>query len=384
MKKALTTAAASVAVATSLAAGAAPAQADRGPSHDSGRPASYESSTITSGLFTPLSLAVDDRGSSYVSQNFAGELLKIAPDGTRTTIASVPGQEVGAVSVRGRTVYLATTGQDPANPSALLWSVRRNGTLKQLADLAAYERTANPDAGTTYGFVDLPAACAAQLPAGLPATYSGIVESHPYATLATRKGVYVADAAGNTILKVGKNGRISTVASLPASEPVTISAEAASAQGLPDCVVGHDYRFEFVPTDVEQGPDGSLYVTSLPGGPEDASLGARGALWKISPYSGRARLVADGFVGAVNLAVAPDGRVAVAELFGGDDGAGQVTIVRPGSSRRTVLPLASPGAVEWTDGRRGALYATTNAFVPDATGAPQPIGELVRLRFGRH
>ena len=387
MKRSIIAIAASAAMAASIL-GANPAQA--GGRHDDRdeprvRPVSYDSTTIASNLFTPLSLAVDDRGSSYVSQNFAGELLRIAPDGTRTTLATVPGQEVGGVSVRGRTVYLTTTGQDPATPSAALWKIKRDGTLQQLADLRAYEETQNPDAGTTYGFVDLPAACAAQFPADFPATYTGLVDAHPYATLPTRRGaVYVADAAANAILKVSKRGTVSTVAVLPPTETVEVTAEAATAQGLPACVAGFDYRFEFVPTDVEQGPDGSLYVTSLPGGPEDASLGARGAVHKVSPWSGRARKVAGGFVGAVNLAVGPRGEIAVAELFGGDEGTGQVTILKPGSSRRSVLPLAAPGAVEWTDGRRGALYATTSAFVPGPDGAPQAIGELVRVRLGRH
>lgn len=49
------------------------------------------------------------------------------------------------------------------------------------------------------------------------------------------------------------------------------------------CVVGHEYAFEPMPTDVEIGPDGWLYVSSFPGGPEDPSLGARGAIFRINP-----------------------------------------------------------------------------------------------------
>ena len=54
----------------------------------------------------------------------------------------------------------------------------------------------------------------------------------------------------------------------------------------PACVVGEEYAFEPVPTDVEFGPDGWLYVSSLPGGPEDASLGARGAVFRVNPWTG--------------------------------------------------------------------------------------------------
>jgi hypothetical protein len=191
---------------------------------------------------------------------------------------------------------------------------------------------------------------------------------------AARNKVYVADAAANAILSVRTDRRSSkpkVVAVLPA---VGTTATAELLDGLPQCAVGHTYWFESVPTDVEQGADGWLYVTSLPGGPEDASIGARGSVFKVNPYSGQVRQVAKGFVGAVNLALGPDGTIAVAELFGGDGGTGQVTLVRPGSSKRTVLPLTGPGAVEWVTSRRSSkLYVTTDAFGPQGPG---PTGKL--------
>ena len=193
----------------------------------------------------------------------------------------------------------------------------------------------------------------------------------------------MADAAANAIVSVRTNKRRATpkvVATLPAVG-TRVTAEALTAQGLPTCAAGHTYYFEFVPTDVEKGGDGWLYVTSLPGGPEDASLGARGAVFKVNPHTGRVRHVAGGFVGAVNLALGPDGTIAVAELFGGENGAGQVTLVKPWTSRRETLPLTAPGAVEWVGSKRHSkLYVTTDAFVPGPQG-PQPIGKLQVLTF---
>ena len=61
-----------------------------------------------------------------------------------------------------------------------------------------------------------------------PATYTGIVDSHPFSTYTTADGVYVGEAAGNDILWVGNDGKIETVAVLPPT-PVTITAEAAEA-----------------------------------------------------------------------------------------------------------------------------------------------------------
>lgn len=369
------------------------------PAAAGGRPSSPPTPRVVAdGLLTPLSLAIDHRGRALVTQNFAGELLRISPGGGRTTIANVPGQEVGAVATRGRTVYWATTGQDPQAPSAALWSKSGNGAPRQIADLRALEEMRNPDQHTTYGFRRLPAECAAQFPADNPASYTGMVDSHPYASYADRDRIYVADAGANAIVSVRTHqhgGRWNNkgwhkskrqprvVATLPAVS-TRVSAEALSALGLPTCAAGYRYHFEFVPTDVEKGRDGKLYVTSLPGGPEDASLGARGAVYKVDPRTGRARLVAGGFVGAVNLAIGPDGTMAVAEMFGGDDGTGQVTLLRAGSHRRTELALTSPGAVEWVGSRRHSkLYVTTDAFVLGEQG-PQPVGKLQVLRFGSH
>lgn len=342
--------------------------------------------TLADGLLTPLSLAVDDHGRALVSQNFAGELLRIDRSGARTTVATSPGNEVGAVSTRGRTIYWATTGQDPASPSALLYSQRKGGQPRQIADLRAFEAKKNPDQRTTYGFRNLPKACADQFPTDNPASYTGLIDSHPYASYAGKKKVYVADAGANAIVSVRTDRRSSKprlVASLPAIG-TRVTAEALTAQGLPTCAAGRKYYFEFVPTDVEMGRDGWLYVTSLPGGPEDASLGARGAVYKVNPATGKARLVAGGFVGATNLALGPDGTIAVAEMFGGADGAGQVSLIKPWSSQRKTLPLTSPGAVEWVGSRHHSkLYVTTDVFVLGEQG-PQPIGKLQVLKFRSH
>lgn len=376
MKRSFLTMLATAALLTTGAITSSPAVAA---GHSPTRP--HSSRTIADGLVSPLSLAVDNRGRALVSQNFLGELLRVTLGGQRSTLVTSPGNEVGAVSTRGDTIYWATTAQGDT-PATKLFAQRRGQAPRQLADLYQYESTRNPDQGITYGFRDLGPECAAQFPPDNPASYTGLVDSHPYASLATSDRVYVADAGMNAILSVKTKGsRPKVVAVLPAVG-TRVSAEAAEAQGLPPCVAGHKYWFEFVPTDVEKGRDGWLYVTSLPGGPEDASLGARGAVYKVNPHNGNVRKVAGGFVGAVNLAIGPDGTIAVAELFGGPEGAGQVTLIRPGSSWRKSLALTSPGAVEWVGSRHHSkLYVTTDAFVPGEDGAPQPIGKVKVLSF---
>ena len=210
---------------------------------------------------------------------------------------------------------------------------------RKWADLGAYETKKNPDADQEYGFVAPTAECAAQWPvkqAG-PPTYTGLVDSHPYSSYTTADGAYVGEAGGNSILWVDNDGKISTVGILPPTE-VTMTQAAADALKAPACV-GLQYRLEPVPTDVELGPDGWLYISSLPGGPEDDSLGMNGRVYKMNPKSGKVKLVASGFLGTVDLAVANNGDIYVAQLFGG-----QISRIKAGSRQGQAL---HPGRAAW-------------------------------------
>ncbi|WP_210650143.1 ScyD/ScyE family protein [Nocardioides sp. SYSU D00065] len=301
-----------------------------------------EPTKVATRLVSPLSMVVAGNGTAYVSQNFAGMLTAIEPGRRPQVVFQAPkGTEVGALSEAGGMLRLATT----KGKRTALWTMRPGARPTKLADLWKHERTKNPDGDQAYGFSDLDPACAAQIPEEVPATYTGILESHPYGTAVHRGTTYVADAAGNTILGVSARGKVSTVAVLP-PVPVTITAEAAQANGLPACTVGHSYGFEPVPTDVEVGKGGWLYVSLLPGGPEDGSTGANGAVVKVKARTGEVRPVATGFAGATGVAVAGNGDVYVAQLFGG-----QVSRIKAGSTRvRTWAQVPMPAAVEWAGG----------------------------------
>lgn len=319
------------------------------------------------GLNTPLGLAIDQSGRAYVSDNFGGTLSLIDKKGAETELVSAPGWEITAPGVSGKTVYYVQASMDHLSSTLNTLS---NGVTTPLADIAAFEAAENPDAVNTYGFFDLTAECEAQFvpfppypPLGMP-SYPGIIDTHAYASAIVGTDVYIADAGANAILKVTAAGDISALAVLPPSEPITVGEAQAVESNWPSCVIGHGYRTEPVPTDVELGPDGWLYVTTLPGGPEDPSLGARGSVYKVDPNSGATQLVATGFAGATNLAVAPNGTIFVAELFGGPTGSGQISTVSPGANTPTpLLELPMPATVSV---RAEALYVTTNALVPDA------------------
>jgi hypothetical protein len=314
-------------------------------------------------LAGPLQLAVGHHGTVYVGQSFAGLLTKIK-GGVQTTIASVPGGEIAGVSLgpkHGHQViyYTVTTTAPDKSPVANLSKVRK-GVSTVVADLQAYEAAKNPDQINSYGFQNVPPGCTIPPdPNGPPTTYTGIVESHPYASAATRKGVYVADAAGNTVLKVSRTGKVRTVAVLP-PQPLVVTAEIAKGQNLPDCAVGLTYNFEPVPTDVEVGKDGWLYVTTLPGGPEDPSFPPRGGVWKINPWTGDATQIAGGLAGATNLALGRHGTIYVSEIF-----AGRVSRVDRKGTATPVLSLPSPAALEYSGGK---LFVGYDVFEPNGNG----------------
>lgn len=222
---------------------------------------------------------------------------------------------------------------------------------KVYADTHAYEVANNPDQVNHYG-IDNPSQCVidAFTAAQFPYDYNGEVDSHAYSVASYGSKWIVADAGANVLFKVDRRGNISTLTVLP-PQPVEITAEMAAGLGMPDCVAGVTYAFEPVPTDVEVGRDGYLYVTTLPGGPEGPELGARGSVYRVNPRNGHYQLVATGFLGATNLALGSRGEIYVAELFGG-----QISVVKKGH-RSTFASL--PGVVAVETGSHGDVWAAT-------------------------
>ena len=318
--------------------------------------------TLASGLVSPLSVDVDASGNAYVTQNFAGLLARVTSAGIVVPLASVPGLEVSAVSTRGTTLYYSELTED--HGVAWLMSLEKGGTPKKIADIQAYEAKYNPDGKAKYGFVGLPKSCADTFPPpsemSPPAVYTGTVDTHPYGSVATASGVYIADAGANAVLKVGYDGKVSTVAVLPGSPPITVTPALAQSFGFPACAAGYKYVTEPVPTAVALGPDGQLYVTTLPGGPEDPSLGLRGGIYKIDPATGATKRIIGSLGGATGLSVTPSGSIYVAELFGGATGAGRVSVVRVGAAvARNVIALPSPAAIKFY---KDKLYVTTDVL----------------------
>lgn len=368
---------------TFIACVAAATMVQAAPAFASSHSPDYE--VMATGLFSPLHLTVGSAESVRVSQDFAGILTRVEHDGDRHDVYTAKkGWEVAGADISdGTTYFLESIGAGQGDPAALqgyLKSIDSGGDVATIANFADYERKHNPDGDQHYGFgSDASQQCldeAGAMKDAPPARYTGTVDSHPYALAIWKDTAYVADAGMNAILKVNlESGRISTVAVLP-PRPLELTGSVAQSLGAPDCA-GFSYAFEPVPTDVETGPDGSLYVTSLPGGPEDPSLGARGAIFKVNPWTGDTELWQDHILSPTGLAVTDKGDVYVASLFGGE-----ILKFNPQGQRSHFLTVNQPADVEFKD---GDVFATVDALVgvpdPSAPSAPmpQPGGRLIEV-----
>ena len=339
-----------------------------------GAAADHVSDPLAEGLIGPLGLSLAKDGGVYVAEAFAGTLTRINRDGTRSAVATAEGGFLPGVDATrmAQAVYTVSGGTEEGGPFAELRRIKPNGETPLLADLFAFESEENPDADVHYGFAAgaLDPECAAQVPewVGGGAGYDGIIESNPYAVTATPGGWVVADAAGNSLVAVGRNGDVSALAVLPTHDIVLTAEQIAAVNAglqpgpdgepapppIPGCVAGETYSFEPVPTDVELSRDGrTLYVSTLAGGPEDPSLGPRSKVFTVDRRTGEVEEIASGLFAATDLAVSPDGTVYVAELFGG-----QISMIVDGEPE-AVAEVPSPAAVEW---HRGMLYATVDVF----------------------
>ena len=109
---------------------------------------------------------------------------------------------------------------------------------------------------------------------------------------------YVADAGGNTILRVSRAATIEVVSLFP-------------NMPTPDPFGGPDVDMNAVPTGVVEGRDGALYVSQLTGFPFPIG-GAK--VFRVDPRSGEFTTYASGFTNAMDLAFGRDGTLYVLEI----------------------------------------------------------------------
>lgn len=321
-------------------------------------PTPPSTTVLTTAVGAPFNLEVD-RHRILVADGGPGVVGAVKSDGTVQNVVTGATGTAGVATSGRYLAYTTTVGGPPTGPiTASGVTITGQNGFEAKADTLAFETANNPDASISYGVANASQCVSDQLTKlQLPVSYTGHVDSHAYSLLAYGKRFVLADAGANALLWVTKTGQVSTLAVLPA-QPFTFTSDVATALNLDSCIVGTTYNFEAVPTDVEVGRDGMLYVTTLAGGPESPALGARSKVYRVNPWSGSVKEYATGLLGATNLAIS-DGKIYVAELF-----AGRISVVKNGQVSEY---LALPGALAVEAGRDGKVYASTGITVQQAS-----------------
>jgi hypothetical protein len=209
-----------------------------------------------------------------------------------------------------------------------LLEVRRHGRLRSIADLWDFERDFNPDAEV-----------------GNP-----LIDSNPVDVLADRGRYIVADAGGNTVLRVSRRGRIEVLSLFP---------------NVPTPGPMGTVPMNAVPTGVVEGPDGAYYVSQLTGFPFPIG-GAN--VFRVDPSTGEYTTYSSGFTNAMDLDFGRDGTLYVLEIDSdsllqpGTDGGIWAVPPGGGTPERIELPagtLASPGGIDVT--RHGKAFVSNRA-----------------------
>jgi DNA-binding beta-propeller fold protein YncE len=328
--------------------------------------------TVASGLNGPMGVLVAPDGSVWVIDSGLGgeteipgvdpatgqpitatlgdtaQVVQVAPDGTQSTIVNLPSLLQGTEASGGNrlalldgTLYAATgfwieaAGPDAAPNMAIVAKIE-DGQVSEVANLWNLERNENPG-----GFIQ---------------------EAHPYGLAAGPDGaLWVADAGANDLLKVN-----------PATGEVEVVAVFEGVPSpLPNEARGGALESDPVPTGIAFGPDGTAYVSLLPGFP---FLPGSAKVVKVTS-DGQVSDYATGLTMLTDLRTGPDGnlyavQIAVFTDQGPTPDSGAIIRVKEGDASEVVLSgLSFPTSVDFNSD--GDAYVTINGV-----GAPGS-GEVV-------
>jgi hypothetical protein len=163
----------------------------------------------------------------------------------------------------------------------------------------------------------------------------------------------IADAGANALLAVDRRARVRTLAVFP---PVLAPLPDGSAQIPADPV----------PTSVTRGPDGAYYVGQLVGFPFPEGAAK---VWRVPFEGGEPEVFAEGFTHITDLDFGPDGSLYVLQLstrsFLAGDLTGRIVRVAPDGSREDVAPGALTAPTGMDVAADGRIYATSGGISPD-------------------
>lgn len=278
--------------------------------------------------------------SVLVADQGNGRIIRVAPDGTVTElIGGIPSTQVespeglltvgvtGVIEANGG--FFFTTGEAAAEGFQSVYFAVPGVPPVLMADLGAYEEANNTDDDLDR--------------AGNPELLS-----NPYDLVSDGAGgVFVSDSGANAILHISAEGAITPFAIFPNRENPLFPGVGGPTM-------------DQVPTGLEIGPDGALYLSTLTGFPFPANA-AR--VYRVEDMNGdgdalddgEIAVFAEGLTTATNLAFDRDGSLLVTE-FSTDmlaQAPGRLVRVRDGAVAEVVAaPLISPtGVAVMSDGR---------------------------------
>jgi hypothetical protein len=305
---------------------------------------------VADGLTNPGPVAIGDDGSIYVAESGTGgsekittpgengqpgesgtrgytaQITKIAPDGTKTVVAKNLPSIMGGEGPSGASdlayangalwaVWYGTPeGVTPIpGEGALLRIDPSTGISQTVASITGFEVKNNPDPNA--------------------------VDSNPYGvSVGSDNMVYVADAGGNDVLKVDPNsGAVSLVAVIPG---IPVPKAMQQPGGNPER--GGKQELDPVPTGVQMGADGALYVSLLSGGPFPPGA----AKIERVTLDGKVTDAVTGLTMLTDIKPGPDGSWYVNQFNQFDlsanppgpvPGTGQVLRIGPGGDRQVIL-----------------------------------------------
>jgi hypothetical protein len=324
--------------------------------------------------FTPPSfgLATAPDGSLLVANGGSG--IVGLRKGVGSLLVDLPG--VADVAPIGRSAMFAVTGiGDPATEQPdSAWGVYlvMGGEATKVADLLDFEKAHNPDGNLDPGGID----------------------SNPFDIEALNgRSALVADAGGNDLLVVDRDGGVDWVAALP--QEIVSTANAKSLFGCPTPPPGGEFVCDLpsaipaqpVATSIAIGPDGAYYVGELKGFPAPTG---ESRIWRIEAGSRHVRCGTDpgctpvfdgGFTSIVDLSFGPDGTLYVTEIdeasffaleaqffFGTPDMTRGGTVDACHLATHTCSEVAAHLTIPiaTTVGKDGTLFALTEALLPTA------------------
>lgn len=338
--------------------------------------------TVASGLDNPRDLAFGPDGALYLAEAGHGgpncipggnpgggdlcvgatsRISRIDPTtGTRTTFAEgfasgadahgMAATGLDGISWVGNTLYGIITGAPQQFVGAPLPGPVLDVAKRQLGQLV---KVTGPGVWSTVAGVgrfdyDWAAAHKSLVPDQFP-------DANPYAVLALPNETWVVDAASNTLDRVGADGSIQVVAFFP-NPPVS----------------------DAVPTCIDRGPDGALYIGQLTGA---GNAPGTASIWRWTASTGLQQW-ATGLTAVTGCGFGKDGNFYAVEfsklgLVNAAPGTGALVRVTAGSSTpiTVVDDLNFPGG--FAAGADGSLYFSNWSIAPASTG----LGAVERVQL---